>query len=179
MVMKNPVVSTMFLIMAVSMFLFLACGKDPQNLDLLTAIDREQSDVVQRLLDSGTDPNEVPVPAGIELEGAYPLHLTVVKGNKEIAQILLENGAKIDLKARNKDEAPPLSWAAFFGQKDMVLLLIKSGAAMNVVDANRATPLDAADFAWELSRADKEKARIHMDIITILKSNGGKSARDL
>ena len=179
MVMKNPVVSTMFLIMAVSMFLFLACGKDTQNLDLLTAIDREQSDVVQRLLDSGTDPNEVPVPAGIELEGAYPLHLAVVKGNKEIVQILLENGAKIDLKARNKDEAPPLSWAAFFGQKDMVLLLIKSGAAMNVVDANRATPLDAADFAWELSRADKEKARIHMDIITILKSNGGKSARDL
>lgn len=177
--MKNSVVSTMFLIMTVSMFLFLACGKDTQNLDLLTAIDREQSDVVQRLLDSGTDPNEVPVPADIELEGAYPLHLAVVKGNKEIVQILLENGAKIDLKARNKDEAPPLSWAAFFGQKDMVLLLIESGAAMNVVDANSATPLDAARFASALSQDDKEKAQTYMDIITILEANGGKYARDL
>ena len=126
------------------------------------------------LLDSGNDPNEDAGP-----EGAYPLHLAALKGNKEIVQILLDNGANIDLKAKNKDEAPPLAWAAFFGQKDMVLLLIKSGAAMNVVDANRATPLDAADFAWELSRADKEKERIHMNIITILKSNGGKSARDL
>lgn len=177
--MKNSAIGTMFLIMAVTMLLVLACGKDAHTLDLLTAIDREQSDVVQRLLDSGIDPNEAPVPAGIELEGAYPLHLAVVKGNKEIVQILLENGAKIDLKARNKDEAPPLSWAAFFGQKDMVLLLIESGATMNVVDANRLTPLDAADFAWVLSRDDKEKARVYTDIITILKANGGKSARDL
>ena len=179
MVMKNPVVSTMFLIMAVSMFLFLACGKDPQNLDLLTAIDREQSDVVQRLLDSGIDPNEAPVPAGIELEGAYPLHLAVVKGNKEIVQILLDNGAQIDIKAKNKDEATPLAWAAFFIQKDMVSLLIESGAAINVLDANHGTPVDAAAFAWRLSHDYEEKAKPLMEILTILKANGGKHADEL
>jgi hypothetical protein len=34
-------------------------------------------------MQSGTDPNKDPVPVGIPLEGAYPLHLVVVKGDKE------------------------------------------------------------------------------------------------
>ena len=74
----------------------------PLTLDLLTAIDKEKSDVVQQHMDSGTDPNKNPIPVGIPLEGAYPLHLAVVKGNREIVQILLDNGAKIDIKAKNK-----------------------------------------------------------------------------
>ena len=171
--------SIRFSIMASSLLtIVISCQPGP-DIDLLTAIDQENIMVVQQHIDAGTDLNNYPIPEGLPFAGAHPIHLAVLKGNGEIIKLLLDNGAKIDLKSRNKDEAPPLSWAAFFGQKDMVLLLIKSGAAMNVVDANRATPLDAADFAWELSRADKEKARIHMDIITILKSNGGKSARDL
>ena len=113
------------------------------------------------------------------LQGAYPLHLAVVKGNKEIVQILLDNGAQIDLKAKNKDEATPLAWAAFFGQKDMVSLLIESGAPINVLDANHSTPLDAVVFVWKLSQDDEEKAKHLMEIITILKSNGGKHADDL
>ena len=101
------------------MLLLVACGEKSQTLDLLTAIDKEKSDVVQELLDSGIDPNKEPVPVDIPLEGAYPLHLAVVKGNKEIVKILLNNEADIDLKAKNNDQATPLHWAAFFGQKDM------------------------------------------------------------
>jgi hypothetical protein len=72
-----------------------------------------------------------------------------------------------------------LAWAAFFGQKDMVSLLIEAGASMNILDANHATPLDAAVFVWRLNIDDEKKARHLMEIITILKANGGKHADDL
>ena len=158
------------------------CGvrlDEPLTIDLLTAIDKEKRDVVQQHMDSGTDPNKNPGPVGTPLAGAYPLHLAVVKGNKEIVQILLDNGAKIDIKAKNNDEATPLAWAAFFIQKDIVSLLIESGAAINVLDANHGTPVDAAAFAWRLSHDYQEKAKPLMEILTILKANGGKHADDL
>ena len=119
---------------------------EPLTLDLLTAIDKGKSDVVQRHMDSGTDPNKNPGPVRTPLAGAYPLHLAVVKGNKEIVQILLDNGAEIDIKAKNKDAATPLAWAAFFIQKDMVSLLIESEAPINALDAHEHTSLDSAFF---------------------------------
>ena len=103
----------------------------------------------------------------------------MVKGNQEIVQILLDHGAKIDLKAKNKDEATPLHWAAFFGQKGMVALLIDAGAPTNVVDANHFTPLDSVVFAWRDSQDNEDWAKHLMEIITILKANGGKTADDL
>jgi len=164
----------LLLLLAVFMLLSLACNQKTQTSDLLTAIEKEQSDVVQELLKSGTDPNKDAGPTG-----EYPLHLAVIKGNKEIVQMLLDGGATIDLKAKNDDEATPLAWAAFFGQKDMVSLLIEAGASINILDANHATPLDAAVFVWRLSIDDEKKARHLMEIITILKANGGKHADDL
>ena len=175
----NLKLTILFLLPAVFMLLLVACGGKSQTLDLLTAIDKGKRDVVQELLDSGIDPNKDPVPVDIPLEGAYPLHLAVVKGNKEIVRILLNNEADIDLKAKNNDQATPLAWAAFFGQKDMVSLLIESGAAINILDANHATPLDAVVYAWRLSQDDEGKAKHLMEIITILKANGGKHADDL
>ena len=58
-------------------------------------------------------------------------------------------------------------------------LLIESGAAINILDANHATPLDAVVYAWRLSQDVEEKAKHLMEIITILKANGGKHADDL
>ena len=130
-------------------------------------------------MDSGIDPNKDPVPVDIPLEGAYPLHLAVVKGNKEIPQMLLDHGAQIDGKAKNKDEATPLHWAACFGQKDMVSLLINAGAPINILDSNHATPLDAAVYVWRLSQDDKGKASHFIEIIEILKAHGGKLADEL
>ena len=164
----------LLLLLAVPMLLLVACIEERQTSDLLTAIDKGQSVVVQELLDSGIDPN---IDAGPE--GAYPLHLAVLKGNKEIVQILLDNGAKIDLRATNKDEATPLAWAAFLGQKDVVSLLIEAGAAINAIDANQYTPLDAAGIAWRASQDDEEKAKKLMEIMTILKANSGKHADEL
>ena len=164
----------LLLALAVSMLLFVACKDESQTSDLLKAVDKGQSDLVQELLDSGNDPNEDAGP-----EGAYPLHLAALKGNKGIVQILLDNGAKIDLRATNKDEATPLAWAAFFGQKDVVSLLIEAGAPINAIDANQYTPLDAAGIAWRASQDNAAWAKNLMEIMTILKANGGKHADEL
>ena len=169
----------LLLLLAVPMLLLVACKEESQTSDLLTAIDKGQSDVVQELLDSGIDPNIAPGPVGTSIAGAYPLHLAVLKGNKEIVQILLDNGAKIDLRATNKDEATPLAWAAFLGQKDVVSLLIEAGAPINAIDANQYTPLDAAGIAWRASQDNAAWAKNLMEIITILKANGGKPADEL
>ena len=160
--------------MTIPMLMHGACREENQSSKLLTAIAERQIDVVRELLDSGIDPNKDASP-----DGAYPLHLASSKGNKEIVQILLDNGAKIDLKATNKDKATPLAWAAFFGQKDVVSLLIEAGAPINALDANHGTPLDAATFAWRASQDNAAWAKNLMEIITILKANGGKPSNEL
>ena len=162
------------LLLSALVLLLVACKEESQTSDLFTAVDKGQSDVVQELLGSGIDPNKDVGP-----EGAYPLHLAASKGNKEIVQILLDNGAQIDLKATNEDEATPLHWAAFFGQKDVVSLLIEAGAPINAIDANHFTPLDSVVFAWKASQDNAAWAKNLMEIITILKANGGNTADEL
>jgi ankyrin repeat protein len=157
-----------------------ACGDTSEpRLDLLTAIDHGNVSIVEQHIASGTDINNYPIPKGFELEGAEPLHLAVVKGNAKIVRLLLENGANIDIQAKNKDKAPPLSWAVVFLQKEMVSLLVKSGSDINFVDENGATPVDAANYMKMISLKDKEKLQLIEEIIAILNENGGLSATDL
>ena len=168
------------------MLFILGCGGEEATgsakrptLDLLTAIDQGKVDIVEQHMATGTDPNKDPIPEGISLAGAYPIHLAAVKGDKKIVQILLANGAEIDLIAANKDAATPLSWAAFFLQAEMVSFLIEAGAKVNVVDANKGTALDAALIAKVLNLADAEKIEVADRIIDILESSGGKLAAEL
>lgn len=55
------------------MVIVVGCGEKIQALDLLTAINEKESEVVQELLDSGIDPNKGPVPAARPLDGAYTI----------------------------------------------------------------------------------------------------------
>jgi ankyrin repeat protein len=143
------------------------------------AIYAENPEIVQQHMDAGTSPNQDPIPEGFPLAGAYPLHLAAIKNNKEIVRILLDNEADINLEAANKDRATPLSWAAFFLQSDMIPLLVQSGALINVIDANKATPLDAAVFSRMMNLADENIRKQADQTIAILKDHGGKSAKDL
>ena len=149
------------------------------SVDLLTAIDKENISVIKQHIDAGTNINGYPIPKGLPFEGAEPLTLAVLKGNTEIVQLLLDNGADIEIKAKDKNGATPLHWAAFFHQEEMVSLLIKSGADVNSIDANGLTPLDSATYSKLTVMKDAEKLEKIMGIIEILIKNGGKSASDL
>ena len=149
------------------------------SVDLLTAIDKENTSVIKQHIDAGTNLNDYPIPKGLPFEGAEPLTLAVLKGNAEIVQLLLDNGADIEIKAKDKNGATPLHFAAFFLQEEMVSLLIKSGADVNSIDANGVTPLDSATYTKLTVMKDVEKLEKVMTIIEILIKNGGKSASDL
>ena len=149
------------------------------SVDLLTAIDKEDISVIKQHIDSGTNLNDYPIPTGLPLEGAEPLTLAVLKGNSEIVQLLLDNGADIEIKAKDKNGGRPLHWAAFFQQEEIVSLLIQSGANVNSLDANGLTPLDSATYMKLTVMNDSEKLENIMRVIEILARNGGKSASDL
>ena len=165
------------------MIVTLSCSDNTKtstpSMDLLTAIDKENIEIVQQHIDTGTNINNYPVPVGIPLAGAHPLHLAVVKGNAEIVDLLLSNGADINLEANNRDKATPLHWAVFFLQKEMVDLLIDSGAEINFVDANGTTPLDTANYTKVINIKDEKKLSIINEIITVLSEKDALSASDL
>ena len=182
----RKLIYTLGVVSILCMLSILGCGGEETTgsakrptLDLLTAIDQGKVDIVEQHMVAGTDPNKDPIPEGISLAGAYPIHLAAVKGDKKIVQILLANGAEIDIIAANKDAATPLSWAAFFLQAEMVTFLIEAGAKVNVVDANKATAMDAALISKVLNLADAEKIELADRIMDILKSSGGKLAAEL
>jgi ankyrin repeat protein len=145
------------------------------KIDLLEAINQERTDIVQQHMTYGTGPNANPVQDG-DLKGAYPLHLAAVKSPESI-QILIDNGATLDLRATNNDQATPLHWAAFFLQVESVKTLIRAGAPINILDANDSTPLDAVNFMWLISESDNR--RLAEPIISFIKDNGGKPATEL
>jgi ankyrin repeat protein len=152
---------------------------DTPSVDLLTAIDKGNVSIIRQHIGAGTNINDYPIPNGEPFEGVEPLIQTVLKDNSEIVQLLLDNGADIEIKAKNKDGGRPIHWAVFFQQEEMVSLLIKSGTNVNSLDTNGLTSVDTASYVKLTVMKDAEKLKINQKINEILIENGGKSASDL
>ena len=180
-------------ILVLLVLLLIACGEKSEaisitdtyrtvstpSLDLLTAIDKKNLNIIKQHIAAGTNINDYAVPQGQPWEGAQPMHIAVLKNNAEIIKILLENGANINIKAKNKEQATPLHWAVFFQLEEMVSLLIKSGANINAKEANGLTPVDTGILVkLSVLKKPKELEKI-TTILMILSKNGGLSADEL
>lgn len=77
-----------------------------------------------------------------DINGNTPLHLAATE---DVAKILIENGAKIDV--RNNNGQTPLQWAIIDQRRDVAKALIAKNADVNTVDNDGWTPLhhEAAD----------------------------------
>ena len=117
------------------------------ELNIFDAIGEENVLAVQRHLDAGTNPDESFIPRGYPFEGASALHVAALVGNEEIVQLLIDNGANIEVKAKDESGGTPLQWVAFFGIDDMTEFLVNAGADINAEDNNGCTPLCAALIA--------------------------------
>lgn len=86
---------------------------------------------VLRMIRGNADVNAKVGPAGFT-----PLIEAVVSGDKEVAQILIRNGASVNLK--NKYGETALHWT---DDNEMIEFLIREGAEVNVKDCLGHTPL--------------------------------------
>ena len=148
-----------------------ACGPQPPCLLLLEAISQQNVEVVRKHLELGQDPNEIYILPGLDLAGAYALHAAVIAENEEIAELLLENGADINIRAKDQYGGTPLQWAAFVGSNQMVGMLVEAGADINAPDKDGLTPLDAA-----FSNPDLD-SEIKTEIADYLRMNGAMMDR--
>ena len=147
----------------------------PPKINLFDAIGEGDIVAVQQHLNAGTK-TEQWIPDGYPWAGASPLHLAVVLGNQNIIQLLLDNGASIDVKAKDQPGGTPLQWAAFFAKLDITKLLVTAGADINAKDNNGCTPLCATTV--ENPFVPKEDLEYHKKKLTtiqgFLKGNGAR-----
>ena len=105
---------------------------------LFTASVEGEAEEVERLLSSGM--------VNVNCRGGYynstPLYEAADRGNKEVAQLLLEGSA--DPNCADIDGETPLYKAVVNGDLDVVRLLLERGADPNKSDDRRWTPLHEA-----------------------------------
>jgi len=102
------------------------------------------------------------------------LHIAVLADQKEIAQLLLGNGADINARAMDEFRGTPLHWAAAVGNKQFAELLVEAGADVNAKDNYGYTPLDAA-----LYYEPEQEKQAKLEIADFLRKNGGKNGNEL
>ena len=126
--------------------------------------------IVEQLLDDGWDINGTFVAEGVPGSGGSPLHIAVLSNQEEVAELLLQRGADINIKADDAYGGTPLHWVAFFGNYDMVELLVEAGADVNATEPSGSTPLDSALNPWaDVDQATKDQ------IADYLRANGGET----
>ena len=104
---------------------------------LYKAILQENIEMVKLLLGYGALVNE-PGPGEV-----MPLSVAAANGNIEMANLLLKHGANIN-KATTADRITALHNAVAHKQKDMITLLIKNGAKVDIKTPKGKSILDTA-----------------------------------
>ena len=79
-----------------------------------------------------------------------PLTWAVTMGQIEAAELLLQHGA--DINGRNRDRNTALHLAVFLGRAEIAKLLIKNGADVNAKNNDGATPIDLLGVPWEMTQ---------------------------
>jgi ankyrin repeat protein len=111
------------------------------NEQLRAAIRAKSVDKVRRLTESGAELNQ---PNLWGHTTGTPLTLAVQVGSAELVRVLLDHGAKVNLRSGGFDGTPPILLAAAHGNVEIVKTLIDAGAEVN---ARRGDSTDALFWA--------------------------------
>ncbi|XP_076683796.1 uncharacterized protein LOC143376905 [Andrena cerasifolii] len=120
--------------------------KDVKNF-MHAAVKNGYLELVQELLNHGTDANEICDSWGGE--GFIPLHVAIGSGEKVVAELLLNYGA--DVNGKDVNGETPLHSASDCGYEKIVELLLQRGAKINAITKHDSmTPLHIAAARGEL-----------------------------
>lgn len=105
---------------------------DSKNTLLAQAAKDDEWLLVRDLLRAGANPN-------VRIDGQKPIiDQAIVQGQIEVLELLIENGASVNVKYGYMS---PILYASRHNRKDMVDMLIKGGACLEVEDEDGDTPL--------------------------------------
>ncbi|CAB4002871.1 ankyrin repeat, partial [Paramuricea clavata] len=105
---------------------------------LWKAVDEENMAEIKEMLENcGAYVDETSTLEGYE--GWTTLFLAAHKSNVEVAKLLCDSQANVDLKC--EDEKTAISVAVQTGRKEVLLYLLAEGAGVNIADINGNTPL--------------------------------------
>ena len=82
--------------------------------------------------------------AKVDHIGWTPLHYACAKGQLEVAQFLVANGAIID--SRGPNGSTPLMMATQSGNEELIKFLLDKGADLRMRNANGFSAIDIADI---------------------------------
>ena len=117
-----------------------ACAEPPPSILEVIATTGDAARV-QKAIAEGADPNTEFIPIKEDWEGATPLHLAALLELPKVMEVLLANGADVNLRARNVDGASPLGWAIYFGKYRSVEILLAHGADITIEDNHGNNPM--------------------------------------
>ena len=106
--------------------LLAGAGDEDRQAALALAAQLGHCDVVRLLLDAGVDPNRFN-PDGFHSH-ATPLHQAVLSDNDEVVRLLVEHGARLDIKDKVY-EGTPLDWAVHDERTEAARFLRGRGAS--------------------------------------------------
>jgi hypothetical protein len=92
------------------------------------------------------------------------LHFAAFGGNKQVIALLIQRGANVNEKARNRFNNTPLAVALLTGQYDTIKLLIEDGADVNARQSGGLAPIQEAALSGR------------RDIIDLLLEHGAEIA---
>lgn len=118
---------------------------------LLEATSRGDIQEVERLLQSGSDPDSH------NEDGLTPLHQCAIDNNEKLVRLLLLYNA--DVNAKDTELWTPLHAAACCGYIEIVRLLIASGADLLAVNTEGNMPYDICDDEHTLDVIESEMAQ--------------------
>ena len=141
------------------------CGCDVGSVnDLILACTRGYHDIVNAMLDAGSDVNAV------DRSGRTPLYATITTSSRYVLPLLMDvivnillraPGIQVDIKYKGRT---PLFAAVEIGLKDVVIELIKAGANVNTINQDGFSVLHRA--------LSKQHEKDGQEIVDILKQAG-------
>jgi hypothetical protein len=127
------------LLMVFGLLVFANAPAGPNDFDLHQAVLDDDIQLVTRLLNKGVT---IDIIGSRKYGYGSALHLAVREGHVDIAQVLIDRGAEVDVL--DPDDLTPLHNAAWNGNLDMAKLLLDAGANLHASTYDGDTPLSLA-----------------------------------